>query len=56
MDEHGLDKWWAQTITVGYEQAWGLREPGQNPDGSHVSASKTVSGTTPTPTPGPGLR
>lgn len=43
MDEHGLDNWWAQTITVGYEQARGLREPGQNADGWQVSASKTVS-------------
>ena len=43
MDEHGLDHWWAQTITVGYEQARGLREPGQTADGWQVSASKTVS-------------
>ena len=24
-DEHGVDSWWAQTITVGYERARGLR-------------------------------
>ena len=43
MDEHGLDNWWSQTITVGYEQVRGLREPGQTADGWQVSASKTVS-------------
>jgi hypothetical protein len=41
-DELGLESWWAQTITVGYEQARGLREPGQHADGWAVSASKTV--------------
>jgi hypothetical protein len=37
--------WWAQTITVAYEQHIGRRQPGQRSDGSHeVSVSKTVSG------------
>ena len=27
--EHGVDGWWAQGITVGYEQARGMRLPGQ---------------------------
>lgn len=27
--EHGVDGWWAQSITVGYEQARGLRVVGQ---------------------------
>lgn len=40
--EHGIGSWWAQTITVGYEQARGLREPGQHADGWAVSASKTI--------------
>ncbi|MFD9963484.1 DUF4287 domain-containing protein [Amycolatopsis sp. NPDC058986] len=41
--EHGLGNWWAQTITVEYERARGLRAPGSGRDGRHnVSASKTV--------------
>lgn len=40
--EHGIGSWWAQTVTVGYEQARGLREPGQHADGWAVSASKTI--------------
>lgn len=40
--EHEIGNWWAQTITVGYEQARGLREPGQHADGWAVSASKTI--------------
>ena len=43
--EHGVDGWWAQGITVGYEQARGLRVPGQQPDGSFAAgSSKTVEG------------
>lgn len=42
--DHGVDAWWAQGITVAYEQARGLRMPGQRPDGSFdASASKTLS-------------
>lgn len=33
-DEHDVDGWWAQGLTVGYEQARGLRLPGQRPDGT----------------------
>ena len=40
--EHGVPGWWAQSVTVSYEQARGLRAPGQRPDGWEVSASKTV--------------
>lgn len=40
--EHGVEHWWAQSLTIGYEQARGLREPGQKADGWAVSASKTV--------------
>ncbi|GAA4550573.1 DUF4287 domain-containing protein [Amycolatopsis samaneae] len=41
--EHGLGNWWAQTITVEYERARGLRAPGGGRDGRYtVSASKTV--------------
>jgi uncharacterized protein YndB with AHSA1/START domain len=41
VNEHEVDRWWSQTLTVGYEQARGLREPGQHADGFAVSASKT---------------
>lgn len=40
--EHGVSGWWAQSITVGYERARGLRAPGQRPDGWSAGASKTV--------------
>jgi Domain of unknown function (DUF4287) len=42
-DEHGVDHWWAQTITVAYERARGLRPPHGGRDGLFsVSASKTI--------------
>jgi uncharacterized protein YndB with AHSA1/START domain len=41
-DEHGVDGWWAQGITVSYEQARGMRAPGERPHGFSVTASKTV--------------
>jgi hypothetical protein len=42
-DEHGVDSWWAQTITVGYERARGLRPAHGGRDGLFsVSASKTL--------------
>ena len=34
--------WWSQMLTVGYEQARGLREVYQKADGFSASASKTV--------------
>ncbi|MEU7799271.1 hypothetical protein AB0B10_08385 [Micromonospora arborensis] len=41
--EHEVPGWWAQTITVGYEQARGLRAPGQRRGGGFsTSASRTV--------------
>ena len=43
VDEHGVDGWWAQGVTVGYERMIGRREVGQRNDGSYsASASKTV--------------
>lgn len=39
--DYGIDGWWAQTVTVGYERARGLRAVHQRPDGFSVSASKT---------------
>jgi uncharacterized protein YndB with AHSA1/START domain len=42
-DEHGVDSWWAQTITVSYERARGLRPAHGGRDGLFsVSASKTL--------------
>lgn len=41
--EHGLSNWWAQKLTVEYEQARGMRAPGVRRDGTFtVTASKTV--------------
>jgi hypothetical protein len=43
VDEHGLSAWWAQKITVEYEQARGARAPGVRRDGTFtVTASKAV--------------
>lgn len=43
---HGVDGWWAQSITVAYEQARGMRLPGQQPDGTFsASSSKSLTGT-----------
>jgi uncharacterized protein YndB with AHSA1/START domain len=42
-EEYGVAGWWAQGVTVGYEQARGLRAPGQRRGGLfEVNASKTV--------------
>ncbi len=37
-----LDGWWQQMVTVGYEQARGLREKHQRPDGYSISVSRTI--------------
>jgi hypothetical protein len=43
VEEQGVDGWWAQSITVAYEQERGMRQPGQRGDGSfEVSPSKTL--------------
>jgi hypothetical protein len=42
-ETHAVGGWWAQGVTVAYEQARGRRAPGQRGDGNFsVSASKTV--------------
>ncbi|MGH2697856.1 MAG: hypothetical protein ACRDJL_01480 [Actinomycetota bacterium] len=42
-EEQEVDGWWAQSVTVAYEQERGMRAPGQRADGTYsVSASKTV--------------
>lgn len=44
LHEHqGLDRWWSQTVTVGYERISGRRLPYQRADGSFTAGrSKTV--------------
>ena len=42
-EEHSVDGWWAQTVTVGYERITGLRLPHQQPDGTFSAGkSRTV--------------
>ena len=42
-DKHGCPDWWSQMVTVGYEQARGLRVKHQKCDGEFsASASKTL--------------
>jgi len=44
-ETHDVPPWWCQTVTVGFEQARGMRLPGQRADGSfEVGASKTIAG------------
>lgn len=40
--EQGVSGWWAQSITVGYERAHGMRAKHQMRSGFAVTASKTV--------------
>lgn len=40
--DRGVPGWYAQSITVGYERARGLRAPGERPDGFAVGATRTV--------------
>lgn len=43
LSAQGVDAWWAQSLTVAYEQARGRREPGQREDGTfEVSPSKSL--------------
>jgi uncharacterized protein YndB with AHSA1/START domain len=41
-EQHGVPDWWCQMVTVGYEQARGLREVYQKADGYSASGSRTV--------------
>jgi uncharacterized protein YndB with AHSA1/START domain len=41
-DEHGIEGWSAQAVTITYARARGLRAVGERPDGFAVTASKTV--------------
>ena len=41
--KHDVDAWWAQSVTVDYERARGLRKVGEHKDGSfQTQASKTI--------------
>lgn len=40
--ERGLSAWWSQTVTVGYEQAKGLRVLHQKTTGFEMSVSRTI--------------
>ena len=40
-ETYGIDGWWAQGVTVGYERARGLRALYERPDGFSMNASKT---------------
>lgn len=41
-EQYGIPGWWAQMVTVGYEQARGLRKKHQKPQGYEISSNKTV--------------
>lgn len=40
-ETYGVDGWWAQGVTVGYERARGMRGLHERPDGYSMNASKT---------------
>jgi hypothetical protein len=40
-ETYGVDGWWAQSVTVGYERARGMRALHERPDGFSMNASKT---------------
>jgi hypothetical protein len=42
-EQHGVPDWWCQMVTVGYEQARGLRQVHQKADGFTANGSKTFS-------------
>jgi hypothetical protein len=41
-EEQGVEGWDAQSVTVSYERARGLRAVGERPEGFSITASKTV--------------
>lgn len=43
VEDQGVPGWWAQSITVSYERARGMRARGQMADGWSITASKTLS-------------
>jgi uncharacterized protein YndB with AHSA1/START domain len=41
-DKHQVRPWWTQMIAVTYEQARGLREKHEKPEGYEISVSRTI--------------
>ena len=41
-EKHGVGPWWQQMVAVTYEQARGLREKHQKPEGYEISVSRTI--------------
>lgn len=41
-DEHKVPGWWAQMVTVTYEQARGMRQKHEKPEGFEIGGSKTL--------------
>ena len=41
-EDYGLTFWWAQTVTVGYEQAVGLRAKHEMPDGYQIQRQRVA--------------
>lgn len=42
VDEHGIPGWWAQSVTVAYEKARGMRPVEPGPGGFSVTVSRTI--------------
>jgi hypothetical protein len=42
MEEHDVPSWWAQSVTIWYERARGMRLKHQQADGFTIYASKTI--------------
>ena len=40
--KYGVGPWWQQMVVVGYEQARGMRQVHERPDGFEISASRTM--------------
>lgn len=40
--KHGVGSWWQQMVAVTYEQARGLRDKHQKPEGFEISVSRTI--------------
>jgi uncharacterized protein YndB with AHSA1/START domain len=41
-DKHGVRPWWTQMVAVTYEQARGLRDQHEKPEGFEISVSRTI--------------
>ena len=43
-EQYGVDSWWSQNVTVGYERIKGLRERGQRRDGGYEAGKSRTYG------------